>query len=269
MEFRVLGSLEVFGERGRVPVRGARQTAVLAALLLNFAQTVSTESLGLAVWEHVPKSAHSNLRTYVSQLRQAFAESGLPTSVLVTEFNGYRLDIRADQCDLARFQALARSGESAFRRAQADLAFDQLGRALDQWRGRPLPGVGVGPLLQDELTTLCERRIQARQCWAEAALAIHRYDEATAELAAVVRSEPFHERLWALLMLALYRSGRQAEALRAFGRLTRVLDSELGVAPSRPLRVLHRMVLAADPALDAAVAVPGVLDLGAAGYSAG
>jgi non-ribosomal peptide synthetase component F len=74
---------------------------------------------------------------------------------------------------------------------------------------------------------------------------------------------------WSSAMLALYRSGRQAEALRAFGRLTRVLDSELGVAPSRPLRVLHRMVLAADPALDAAVAVPGVLDLGAAGYSAG
>ncbi|MFI5898212.1 BTAD domain-containing putative transcriptional regulator [Actinoplanes sp. NPDC051513] len=250
LEFRLLGPLEVVGDAGLVQTVGTRLPAVLATLLLHANRTVTVGRLAHGVWQNPASGANSNIRTYVAQLRAAFAAAGQPPARLLTETGGYRLAVADGELDVASFEALAQAGEHALRRGDPGAAQDLLQRAKDLWRGEALAGLTAGRFLQAEAARLDWLRLSVMAMWADAALAAGRHEAAVAELTRLVSVQPLCEQTWAKLMLALYRCGRRAEALAAYQRAYRLLDQQLGLVPGRPLQQLQRQVLAADPVLD-------------------
>ncbi|MEU4480170.1 BTAD domain-containing putative transcriptional regulator [Micromonospora sp. NPDC023966] len=250
MEFRLLGPLEAVSAGRTLQLGGARLPALLATLLLNANQAVSGENLARALWTQPPRAAESNIRTYVARLRGQFGAPGEGESRLISGPGGYRLRVRSDELDLTRFTELVAEGRQAVDRADRAVALDRLRRALDLWRGDPLAGVHGGPQLGVEGARLEERRLDVVEQWAEVALAAGRAEEVATELARIVPQHPLREQLWVLLMLAYYRSGRQAAALAAYRDVYRLLDQELGIRPGRPLQRLQQRILAADRALD-------------------
>lgn len=244
--FRLLGSLRVrVGERD-IPIRGSRLGAVLAALLLNGNQTVTVAQLGRAIWMEPPRAAASNIRTYIAQLRAALAAAGEPSSRLVTDPAGYRLTVRRGELDVWRFEELAEAGEFAVEDGNPADAMRSLEHALQLWHGEPFGGLSAGPLLHAYATQLDDRRIAVIERWADAAMAAGQAERAARELAPLVKAYPLRERLWGSLMLALYRSGRQAEALSAYQDLYRLFNEELAISPSEPLQRLNRQIITGD-----------------------
>ncbi|WP_344942888.1 AfsR/SARP family transcriptional regulator [Sphaerisporangium flaviroseum] len=229
--------------------------AVLATLLLHPGQTVTLGQFARGAWVDPPRAVASNVRTYITQLRSAFAMAGEEASRLATRPEGYSLVVHAGELDLRVFEALVDEADGAVPDAPGRAA-DRLREAMRLWRGEPLAGLAVGPLLQDEVTRLAERRITVTERWADLALQAGRHDEVADETARQVRLHPLRERLWELLMLALYRSGRQGDALAAYQEAYEVLKEELGVAPRGSLQRLQRQMLAADPALDGPSVAP-------------
>ncbi|WP_081976033.1 BTAD domain-containing putative transcriptional regulator [Amycolatopsis sp. MJM2582] len=239
----VLGDVEVWVNGERVDIGHSRQRGVLGVLLVDANQAVSADRLIDRVWgEQPPHAARSALRTYLSHLRRALA----PTGVTVTRRgNGYVLASAADTVDLHRFRELLRSarGQSEPRRALA-LAED----ALALWRGEPLAELDT-PWAQSLRRTLHQERFVAQLDRADWALQDGRHTDLLGELTALAADHPLDERLTGLLMLASYRSGRQAAALRHYDRLRRQLAEELGTDPSPPVRELHERILRADTGL--------------------
>jgi DNA-binding SARP family transcriptional activator len=257
IEFRLLGQLEVIVGTGKaLRLGGARLPAMLATLLLNANETVSTEHLSRFLWPQPPRAADSNIRTYIAQLRGLLTTRAEGASRLTTGVSGYRLEVWPGELDVAVFDELVAEGQHALDGGEPDVALDRLRRALDLWRGEPLAGMTGGPQLGVEAARLEQRRLDVAERWAEVALAAGRSDEVAVELARIVPAYPLREQLWVQLMLALYRSGRQAAALAAYRDAYRLLDQELGIRPSRPLQQLHQQILNADPALDAAYLRP-------------
>src|SRR5215217_2273039 len=254
VQFRVLGPLEVVDGQRRVELGRPKQRAVLAVLLVHANQVVPLDRLIEELWgEEQPAQASASLQAYVSHLRRAL-EPGRPVRtpprVLVTQPPGYRLVVAPEDLDAARFVALAEQGQRLLDGGQPGPAAQVLREALELWRGPALADVADEPFAQSERQRLDELRLAALEDRLAAELALGRYAGAAAELAELVGLHPFRERLHGLLMLALYRAGRQAEALRTFQAARHTLREELGIDPSPWLRQLEADILRQAPALD-------------------
>jgi len=254
-QFHVLGPLEARASDGQlVQLHAPKHRALLGMLLLHANQPVSVDRLTEALWpgpEGPPRSAPGVVRTYVSALRQALCLDGnLRRLRLTAEAAAYRLELAPAELDLLIFEELTAEGRQALADDDAPRAVERLRQALSLWRGQPFEDVPLDGHLETELARLQERRVTALEALAAARLALGQHAEVAAELRALVDEQPLREGLWAQWMLALYRAGRQVEALAAYRRLREQLVTELGIEPSPPLQRLHQQILAADPALD-------------------
>ncbi len=264
MDFRILGPLEVCDDEGReVELGGRQQRLVLAMLLLHRNEVVSLDRLADVVWgEQAPAGAAKNIQIHISRLRkalQAKAVSGGSQSgkaVVRTLANGYVLDVAPSDLDVDRFQRLLEQGRRALAAGEFEEAGATLREALAIWRGEPLADFAYDSFAQSEIGRLNELRLGAVEERIDADLALGRHDDVTAELQRLVAEHPLRERLRGQLMLALYRSGRKAEALRVYEEARRALAQELGLEPSESLRRLHTDVLADEPALAAPERAP-------------
>jgi len=237
MEFRILGPLEVFENGRRLDVGGAKQRALLAILLLHANEVVSTDRLIDALWEDdAPETGRKALQVYVSQLRKTLGKERI-----ATRSPGYRLQVEPDELDLSRVQRLLDNGQAA--------------EALALWRGQALADFSYERFAHGEITRLEDLRLACLEERIVNDLACGRHAAVVGELEALVREHPLRESLRAQLMLALYRSGRQAEALEAYQHAREALVEELGIEPGRSLRELQQGILRQDPALDVDVTV--------------
>jgi DNA-binding SARP family transcriptional activator len=250
MEFRILGPLEVLGDDGAsVTVGGSRERGVLALLLLSANRVVPSERLAADLWgDRAPEGATHALRVYVSRLRRALREAGAE-GVLATQSPGYVARVLPGALDAARFEALLGRGREAASGGDHQAAAELLREALALWRGPALADLPEAPVARAEATRLEETRLVALEERIDADLACGRQAELVGELEGLTQVHPLHERLWYLRMLALYRAGRQAEALGAYMELRRLLDDELGIAPSEALTRLQTAILRQDPEL--------------------
>jgi YVTN family beta-propeller protein len=245
MEFRILGSLEVTRESRLVGLGGPKQRAVLAALLLHVNRVVSRDQLIETVWgERPPETAAATLQGYVANLRKA-----LGPECILTRQPGYVLQADPLAVDANRFEVLQRQGTQELSTGNPDAASRTLHEALALWRGEPLADLDSGTSVTTERLRLEELRLSAIEERIEADLALGRHAELVPELQALVREHPLDERLSGQLMLALYRSGRQAEALDVYQQTRRRLSQELGLDPGDALKRLQRAILEQDPAL--------------------
>ena len=249
MPVGLLGTLEVVGNDGRpVDIGGSQPRLVLALLVAAAGRAVPTDTLIDAIWgEAPPASAAGTLQTYVSRLRRALASVG---ATIVREPAGYRLEIDPSAVDANRFEALADQGRAALEAGDPVRARSLLLEAGDLWRGPALLEVRDRPVAAGVARRLDARRLAALEDRLEADLQLGRHAAAVGELAQLVAEHPLREGLWALLALARYRSGQQAEALRAIAHARRTLVDELGVEPGPRLRELEGRILAQDPGLD-------------------
>jgi DNA-binding SARP family transcriptional activator/pimeloyl-ACP methyl ester carboxylesterase len=249
VEFGILGPLEITAAGQPLPVQGARTRAVLAMLLVHANQVVPAGRLTSELWAGQPAGgAVASLQVRVSQLRKALRRAG-EAGRLVTRPPGYLIRVAPDELDVTRFERLARDGEIALAAADGPLAVRRLEEALGLWRGPALADVDDAPFARAEAARLEERRLAAVESRAEALLACDRHRELIGELETLTAEHPLRERLWAHRMLALYRAGRQAEALRAYRDLREILVGELGIEPSPALRELEGRILRQDAAL--------------------
>jgi DNA-binding SARP family transcriptional activator len=242
MDFRILGPLEVRDGDRQLALGGTRQRALLGLLLLHANEVVSSDRLVDELWGEAEGS--KALQVAVSRLRKVIGPD-----LLVTRSPGYELRVAPGELDLHRFEALvaeARAAEDAAAASQA------LNRALELWRGPPLDDLSFEASLQTELARLEELRLAALEDRIEADLSLGRHREAIGELERLTALHPLRERLRGQLMLALYRSGRQAEALEVYRETRRTLVEELGIEPSRDLKDLERAILAQDSELEPA-----------------
>jgi DNA-binding SARP family transcriptional activator/ABC-type oligopeptide transport system substrate-binding subunit len=252
LEFRVLGPLQVLVEGHLLPLGGAKQRATLAILLLGRNRVVSREQLIDGLWgASPPPTAGPTLETYVSRLRRVLREDG-HAARLVTQPPGYRLRVESDELDLERFETLLQRARTAEADHDAEAASNNLREALTLFRGAPLEDLARAPFARQEIARLDELQLGALEERVDADLALDRHAELIGELESLAARHPFRERLWAQLMLALYRSGRQGEALNAFDRVRRILAEELGLEPGQTLKHLHRQILQQDPSLERA-----------------
>ncbi|GGU27568.1 BTAD domain-containing putative transcriptional regulator [Lentzea flava] len=244
MRLHVLGPLEVHGAEGRLAIGGVKRQGVLVALLLRAGEMVSTDRLVETLWgEAPPRSAPSNVRTYVSDLRRMLAGTAQVSSVGV----GYRMEVDPAEVDLHVFHRLADEGEQAVRAGEHGHAVGVLTRALGLWRGRAFGGAELGPWVDAAATALDDRRWAALSALVEALTATGRGDDAICLLREMVAERPLAEGTWAQLVGALHRAGRTADALAVFGKARDVLRTELGLDPGPVLRDAQRRVFAAVP----------------------
>jgi len=246
VQCRVLGPLEVHAGGGPLPLGGRKQRLLLAALLLAAGRTVSADRLVDLLWGEEPgDKVRNTLQVNVSTLRKLLVAGETGLTVARRE-PGYAIDVRRDQLDLLRFRAAVDEWRAALRAGRPDAAVALLDEALALWRGAALADLADEPGLQAELGALEEDRLAAVGTRMEAHLALGRHAEVTAELSDLVAAAPLHEHLRALLVLALYRSGRAADALVVLRQGRRVLAEELGADPGPELRDLERAVLASE-----------------------
>src|SRR5215213_6932655 len=252
MEFRILGPVEVRDDGRVVRLGGGKQRAVLALLLLNANRVVASERMIELLWgERPPPTAATALHGHISTLRKA-----LGPDVIATRPPGYVLETAIGELDLERFERLRAEGRDALGRGDPGAAAERLRVALGLWRGEALADIGFEPFVQSEAARLEGLRLDAVQDRIEADLTTGRGAELVGELERLVAAEPLRERLWAQLMLALYRSGRQADALEAYRRARQTLVSELAIEPGPELRDLEGRILAHDPTLGRGPRVP-------------
>ncbi len=251
MEFRVLGTFEIADDDGRRDLAVGGELAVLVLLLLNAGRVVPAEALIDASWgERPPANPANALQLRVSKLRRALQAAGVPDGVVITRRPGYVADIDPDRVDAHRF---ARLVAEARRIGDRDIptALRLYEQALALWRGPALPEFSSQAWAVPEATRLTELRISALEERIDLELAAGRHADLVSELEALVAAHPLRERLHGYLMRALYRSGRQADALAAYRRMRQLLDDELGIEPSPELSDLERAILRHDPALAA------------------
>jgi YVTN family beta-propeller protein len=254
MRFGVLGPLEVEADQGPVVVGGQKERLLLALLLTRPNRVVPVEALIRGLWgEQPPPTAAKTLQSHVMRLRRALEPGrgrGAAGEVLVTREPGYLLRVPPGMLDAARFEELTDTARHALASGAADAAASTLRAALGLWRGQAFEEFLDSDFAAAEADRLGELRLVALEDRLEADLRLGRHREVVAELEGLVREQPLRERLWAQLMLALYRSGRQADALLAYQRARSTLVEELGIDPGAELRRLQAAVLGQDPGLD-------------------
>lgn len=257
MEYRLLGPLEVRDGDRVVAIGGHKQRTLLAALLLRAGHVVSVPHLLDLLWgDDPPKTATTQVQGLVSQLRRALTPDGDGRSPLLTRHPGYLLEVAPGELDTDVFDqrvALAREDAAAGRPVRAAAG---LRSALQLWRGQPLGGVDAAEITQVEVPRLEERYLAVLEERIEADLGLGRHTDLVGECHALVAEYPLRERLRGQLMLALYRSGRQAEALEVFRQGRQILGDDLGLEPGQKLRRLEEAILLADSSLDLAATVP-------------
>ena len=254
MEFRILGPVEVRAHGRPLAVAGGRQRALLALLLLHAGEPVSRDRLIEGLWgARPPGGAPKTVQAVVSRLRRAL---GGEAGRLVSGTSGYRLLVEPDELDLERFERLCAEGRRALAAGRPERAAARLGAALEEWRGPALADVSLEPFAAPEVARLEELRVGAVEDRIEAELALGRGAELVGELEGLVARDPLRERLRAQLMLALYRAGRQGEALDSYRDTVLTLDAELGVRPGPELERLQQAILAHDPALLRSASAP-------------
>ena len=252
MQVRLFGELEAVAEGVPVPVRGAKQRALLALLALQRGRPVSADRLIDVLWGDGQASNPANaLQAQIGQLRRTFGAGAIRTSEA-----GYALAVGADDVNVVRFGQLVAEGRRLAREGDAALASAVLGEALGLRRGEPLAEFAGAGFADAERAHLAELTLVAVEARAGADLMLGRHGELAAELEALCRQHPLRERLWELHILALYRAGRQAEALRAYTEVRDRLVDELGIDPGPGLRELQARILAQDPSLAPASAAP-------------
>jgi DNA-binding SARP family transcriptional activator len=232
-----------------------KQSLLLAILLCRANAVVSVEELVDGLWwEGPPRTAHKNVQVYISHIRKLLAADGRRGRLLYRP-SGYQLVLNAAEVDALRFEDLSREGRLALRGGNASAAADAMRQALGLWRGPALADLQVSPALREEAARLDDRRLAAYEDWFEAELLLGNHVEVLAEIDSVVRSHPLRERLRSHQLTALYRGGRQAEALAEYDNLRQLLTSELGLDPSPALRQLYQGILSGHPGLSAPLPV--------------
>jgi DNA-binding SARP family transcriptional activator len=253
MRIRILGPFQLDDGGQRIMIGGVRQRAVLADLLLYANEAVPSEQLLVDLWgEDAPPSAANALQAAVSRLRRL-----LPPGRLVTAAPGYMLRIFPAELDAAQFEQLIFEGRDVLAAGGAPEAVRVLDQAMTLWRGPPLADFRYEPFAQAEIARLEELQLACLEERNEAHLALGSAGALTAELGRMVADHPLRERLRGQFMLALYRSGRQAEALEAYREFRRTLMDELGLEPSSALREIEAAILRHDPVLAPGSATSG------------
>jgi DNA-binding SARP family transcriptional activator/DNA-binding beta-propeller fold protein YncE len=249
LEFRVLGPLEARSEGEGLPLGGPKQRALLAVLLLHANEVVSRDRLIDGVWgERPPSTIGAVLNVYLSKLRKLLGTAG-SDAALVTQPHGYMLRIEPEQLDLCRFERLVREGREALGAGNPEGAAARLAEALALWRGPPLADLAYMPFAAARIGHLDDLRFCAREDRIEADLALGRHLDLVPELESLVAEYPLRERPRAQLMIALYRTGRQSEALQVYREARRRFAEELGIDPGPELQSLEKAILVQDPAL--------------------
>ncbi|TKK89074.1 hypothetical protein FDA94_11220 [Herbidospora galbida] len=255
MDVRLFGPMEVRDADGRqVELGTPKQRAVLAMLAIEPGRVVSLDRLIDELWSgEAPSSATGTLQAYVSQLRRALEPGRAPRTpprVLLTREPGYLLAVAPGEVDLARFRALADDGRRVLAQGEPARALQVLDQALAVWRGRPLEEFAGYPFAQPVITELADLWVSATEDRFEARLAFGESGSCVPGLESLVHDHPYRERMWGLLVLALYRAGRQADALAALRQVRAVLDRELGIEPGPELRKLEQAVFGQSADLD-------------------
>src|SRR5580658_4939370 len=246
LEFEVLGPLVVRDEKATIPIAGARRRALLVRLLVTANELVPASRLAEDLWADEASSATaSTLQSHISLLRKA-----LGPKRLVGRDGGYVLAVADDELDVRRFEAEARQARDALGAGDPGTASRLLSTALGRWHGAALADVSGAAWARPEQARLEELRLGAIETWLEARLELGEHQEVVALAEAVVADNPLREQIWAHLMLALYRSGRQSDALRTYQRLRGLLGEELGIEPSSPLVALDDAIVQQKPELD-------------------
>ncbi len=250
MRYRLLGAFAVEADDGSpLPIPAPRRRAVLAYLLLHAGRVVGTHDLIEALWgEEPPPAALESLHAHVSRLRRE-----LPAGTIRTRSPGYELVTREGELDIAAAERLIASGRRAARAGRFSAAREDLANALVLWRGPALGGLRGEPFVATHAHRLDELRLTVLEERLDLDLQLGRHHEVADELETLVADHPLREGLWRQVIVALYRSGRQADALAAYHRVRRVLREELGIDPSPELQSLEGQVLRQDPALEAPV----------------
>jgi len=247
VQVSLLGPLQIDGSPAGAVLGAAKERSLLAALALNPGGVVAVDSLIAALWgEDPPSAARKTLQTYVWNLRQS-----LGADMIATEPPGYALRIAPGDVDVGRFRALVRDGEAAMSEGDSAKASAVLGEAVALWRGEPFSGVAARTGLAGVAVRLTEEYLSAVETRFSANLAAGQHAELVGELEAFVRDHPFRERLWGYLMVALYRCGRQADALATYQRARGLLVEELGLEPGGELRRIEESILRHDESLAA------------------
>ncbi|MEW1552154.1 AfsR/SARP family transcriptional regulator [Streptomyces tsukubensis] len=257
MKIQVLGPLSAEVDGGSIVPTAAKPRQILSLMALHPGRVMPIPLLMEEIWGTAPpQSAQTTLQTYILQLRRRLAlamRASTPDSVkevLATRHGGYLLQVPERSVDVHEYERLAQEGQAAFTAGNSELAARRLRAALDLWSGPALVDVRVGPILEIEVSRLEESRLATVERRIDADLRLGRHRELLAELIDLTARNPQHEGLHAQVMVALYRSGRQAGALDAYRRLRTRLIGELGVEPSPQLQRLHQAMLTVDPQLD-------------------
>ena len=246
----MLGPLEVTADGQPLGLAGARTRAVLAMLLVRANQVVPSDRLIEELWPGQPADrAADSLQVRLSELRKVLRAAG-EADRLATRPPGYLLRVTPGEVDARRFERLAAAGNVALAGGDAAAAAQYLDQALSLWRGPALADLDAAPSLRAEAGRLDEERLAALESRGEALLACGRHRDLIAELEGLTTTHPLRERFWSQRMLALYRAGRQADALRAYRELRDTLVAELGIEPGPELRELHARILRQDPSLE-------------------
>ena len=254
MDFHILGPLEALDGGQPVALGGSKLRAVLALLLLHPNETLSSDRLIDELWgDEPPATAAKTLQVHVSRLRKALAGAA---DIVVTSHAGYQLQIDPEQLDANRFERLLAEGRAELTAQRPERALAALDEALALWRGPPLADLAYEHFAQAEIGRLEDLRVAASEQLIEAKLTLGRHAEVVGQLEALIAEHPYRERLRAQLMLALYRSDRQADALQAYQDARRRLVEELGIEPGERLRELEGAILAQDAALALPAAQP-------------
>jgi DNA-binding SARP family transcriptional activator len=253
VRFLILGLLEVRGENGAIALSGIKLRGLLAVLLLHANEAVSAERLALALWgQDAPGTAAKTVQVHVWRLRKALGDANL----IETTPAGYCVRLRPDQLDVTQFERLVAEGRRALADGEPGQAATALREALGLWRGPALAELACEPFAPAEIARLEEQRLAALEARVEADLACGRHAELVGELRLLQAANPTRERFAAQLMLALYRCGRQTDALETYQDARRVLVAAVGVEPGTQLRELQQAILRHDVALEAGASAP-------------
>ncbi|MGW7268230.1 AfsR/SARP family transcriptional regulator [Streptomyces sp. NPDC054842] len=259
LRYELLGRLRVARDGVDLTPDQPKLAKLLALLLIRAGETVPGEKLVAELWEHgPPRCAFASLRVYVSQLRKGLNGSG-GASPIITSSPGYILDLRGGTTDVQDFEACYNRGRERFGAADFQRASALLRQALSLWRGHVLDGIPRSLEIESFLAVQEEKRLNCTELSIDSALALGRHHEVIEDLKGLLVRHPLRETFHRQLMVALYRAGRQGDALGSYRNARRIIREELGVEPGPTLRLAHEAILRADPArLEAAGVVPAV-----------